>query len=137
MFSTIWSKQQCLKEVADDEISIHTVEKSIDGLQDTSNSDVFGVSVKHEKAAKSLQRCMTKHSSPLSLRRLYQDECRELRRRGLSEVMNISGRVLRGQLVDERVQPKIRLVAQLANMCGTNNCSQVKDPGNLLKQEEF
>ncbi|KAJ9581292.1 hypothetical protein L9F63_023526, partial [Diploptera punctata] len=62
---------------------------------DTSNNDVFGVSVIHEKATLSRQGCMDNTRLPLSIRRLHQDECRELKRRGLDNVMNTGGRVLR------------------------------------------
>jgi hypothetical protein len=141
LFPRSWNKQQCLKEVAFHEIGIHTVEKSIDGLQDTSNSDVFGVSVKHGKAAEPLQRCLAKRSSPVYIRQLHQDECRELRRRGLKEVMNRSGRVLRGQLVDGKVHPKVKYIAHFSKIYSTNDCCQKNEESvkveNLFSQEEL
>jgi phosphohistidine phosphatase SixA len=88
--------------VACNEITIHGVEKSIDGLQDSSNGDAFVMSVKHGKAAEPLQRCVARHSLPIYVRQVLQDDCRELKRRGLKEVMNRSGRVLRRQLLDEK-----------------------------------
>jgi hypothetical protein len=107
-------------------------------LQDTSNSDVFRVSVKHEKAAESLQRRKAEHRSPLSIRRLHQDECREPKRRGLNEISNRNGRVLRGELVDETLSSSL-LVAELSKLWN-RNCCLVKDPvkvGDLFRQEDL
>jgi hypothetical protein len=106
-------------------------------LQDTSNSDVFWVSVKPEKTAESLRRSVAEHRSPLAIRRLHQDECREPKRRGL-EKSNGAGTVSRVELVEETVRSSL-LVAELSKLWN-RNCSLVKDPvkvGKLFRQEDM
>lgn len=107
-------------------------------MQDTSNSDEFWASVKLEKAAESLQRCMAQHRSPLSIRRLRQNECREPKRRRQSEILNRNDTVVCGELISETVHSSL-LVAELSELWN-RNCSQVKDTvkvGKLFRQEDL
>ena len=64
-------------------------------------SDVFGKTVVHEKATPLQKRRLSKSKLPLSIRRLYQDECRELKRKGLENVMKKGGRILRNHAEDK------------------------------------
>jgi hypothetical protein len=92
------------------------------------------MSVKLETAADSLQRCVAEHRSPLAIRRLRQDECREPEGRGPDEVSNRSDPVSR----DETVRSSL-IVAELSKLWN-RNCSLVKDPmnvGNLFRQEDL
>jgi hypothetical protein len=96
------------------------------------------MSVKLEKAAESLQRCVAEHRSPLAIRRLHQDECREPKGRGLNEVSNRSDPVSHEELRDETVRSSL-IVAELSKLWN-RNCTLVKDPvnvGNLFRQEDL